>query len=112
MKVIVAGGRDFVPNLAHKNWLTEQLRNLNATEIVSGHARGADTFGEQMAHVLELNTTIFLAKWDLYGKKAGYLRNEEMAKYAVACILFPGGKGTQHMKDIATRYKLKVVEYG
>ena len=63
MKVIVAGGRDFVPSLAHKNWLTEQLRNLNATEIVSGHARGADTFGEQMAHVLELNTTIFPAKW-------------------------------------------------
>ena len=51
----------------------------------------------------------FPAKWGQYGKRAGYLRNEEMANYATHCICFWDGesKGTKHMIDIAEREKLE-----
>ena len=44
-------------------------------------------------------------------KDINEILNEEMAKYADACILFPGGKGTQHMKDIATASGMRVITY-
>jgi hypothetical protein len=48
--------------------------------------------------------------WDIFGKSAGYKRNEEMAKVADACVIFWDGKskGTKHMIDIAKKYKLKL----
>lgn len=54
------------------------------------------------------------ADWSL-GKRSGYIRNEEMAKIAHACIAFHDGEspGTGHMIDLAKKYnlKLKVVNY-
>ena len=48
--------------------------------------------------------------WDLYGKKAGYMRNEEMAKVADGAIIFWDGesKGTKHMIDLCKKFKLKL----
>jgi hypothetical protein len=48
--------------------------------------------------------------WDLFGKKAGYMRNEEMAKVADAAIIFWDGKskGSKHMIDISKKYNLKL----
>ena len=48
--------------------------------------------------------------WDIYGKKAGYMRNEEMAKVADALVVFWDGKskGTKHMIDIGKKFKLKI----
>ena len=62
---------------------------------------------------------IFPANWDLYGKKAGYLRNIEMANYALEkngmLFAFWDGlsKGTKHMIDIAKKCSLetRVVYY-
>ena len=53
-----------------------------ATGIVSGGARGVDKLGEQIADEQHIPVTKFLADWDNYGKGAGFIRNEEMAKYA------------------------------
>jgi len=111
MKVIVAGGRDFIPFTIHFDWLKDKLKELNATEEVSGCARGADTFGEQVASILYIPIKKFPPEWDIYGRSAGYRRNVEMANYADAVILFPGGKGTAHMKKIAEQKNLKVIEY-
>ena len=45
------------------------------------------------------------ANWDNYGKRAGFIRNSEMAEYADACIVFWNGssKGAKHMIDVAKR---------
>lgn len=56
------------------------------------------------------------ANWDLYGKSAGYRRNEDMAKYAKedtnigVLIAFWDrvSKGTKHMIDLANKYRLRV----
>ena len=111
MKVIIAGGRDFIPEPKHKSWLYRVLSQIEATTVICGMAKGADTFGMKVALELGLTVLRFPANWDLHGKSAGRIRNEEMAKVADACILFPGGKGTAHMKSIAEYYVLTVIEY-
>ena len=52
----------------------------------------------------------FKADWVKYGKAAGPIRNEEMAKYADACIVFWDGKspGAKSMIALAKKYELKL----
>ena len=111
MKVIVAGGRDFIGTHVHEKWLKNTLTKMNATHVISGMARGADMFGFNVAKKLGYKTIEFPADWNMYGKSAGYKRNLAMAEFGEAVILFPGGKGTQHMKNIAIEKDLKIIEY-
>jgi hypothetical protein len=111
LKVIIAGGRDFAPRRKHRAWLLNQLKELGANIIVCGMAKGADLYGKSIAEEFNLGLLEFPARWNEFGKSAGYKRNVEMARVADACILFPGGKGTEHMKNIANQYGLKVIEY-
>lgn len=110
MKVIIAGGRDFKDYNRLKEVCDKILINQNKIEIVSGTAGGADTLGERYAQEKGYEVKKFPAKWDEYGKKAGYLRNQEMGEYADGLIAFWDGqsKGTKHMIDIANKKGLKV----
>ena len=113
MKVIIAGGRDFdnydnLGSFFNKCLDFSNLR-LNELEIVSGTARGADKLGERYADKIKVKVKQFPANWDAHGKAAGYIRNEEMAKYADCLIAFWDGKskGTKHMIDLALKHKLE-----
>ena len=115
-KVIVAGGRDFGNfELLYRKLDTYLANKLPEVTIVSGMARGADTLGVRYAQDRQLTVAKFPAEWKRYGKSAGYIRNQEMAKEADALIAFWDGKsrGTKHMIDIATDKGLlvKVVRY-
>ena len=106
MKLIIAGSREFTDY----KLLTETMAvgGLNAdivATVVSGCARGADRLGEKWAVAHGIPIARFPANWDSYGKRAGYVRNSEMAEYADACIVFWNGssKGTKHMIDVANR---------
>lgn len=111
MKVIVAGGRNYKPDINAERWLADMLLSNNTKEVVSGTCTGADVFGEVVAEMLGINIKRFYPEWKKYGKMAGPFRNEKMAKYADMCILFPGGKGTLNMKVHAKHYGLKIIEY-
>lgn len=114
-KVIVAGGRDFADYDLLKSKLDNLLVDRHPVEIVSGTARGADKLGEFYAKRTQLALALFPADWDLYGKSAGYRRNEEMADYADALVAFWDGKsrGTKHMIDLANKsgIQVRVVNY-
>jgi hypothetical protein len=114
-KVIVAGGRDFSDYDLLKSKLDNLLVDRDPVEIVSGTARGADKLGEFYAKRTQLAVALFPANWDLYGKSAGYRRNEEMAEYADALVAFWDGKsrGTKHMIDLANKsgIQVRVVNY-
>lgn len=105
MKWIIAGTRTF----NDYKLLTEACNQYigSSDEIVSGTAKGADRLGEHYAIEQNLYLTKFPANWDLYGKKAGYLRNVEMGEYADAAIIFWDGqsKGAQHMINIMKNLK-------
>ena len=86
MKVIVAGSRTFYnfELVEHTLMMYFKEHNLHRAdiEIVSGTAKGADKLGEQFAAKYNLKLTKFPADWDQFGKRAGILRNIEMANYA------------------------------
>ena len=115
-RVIIAGGRDFKDYDLLKTKLNKILSNISTPiVIVSGKARGADSLGEKYENEMGYEVAEFPANWDKYGKRAGYIRNEEMAKYAEACVCFWDGKskGTKHMIDLADKHnlKLRVIRY-
>jgi hypothetical protein len=112
MKVIIAGGRDFDDYEKLRTYCDHILEDQTDIEIVSGTAKGADHLGERYAIEKGYKTTRFPADWSK-GKSAGYIRNEEMAKYGDALIAFWNGKskGTGHMIDLAEKYKLKIRIY-
>lgn len=120
LRVIIAGSREFNDyELLKKSAIeiiTKKTMLPDLTRIVSGGARGADTLGERFANEMGLEITRFIPDWDGLGKRAGYVRNAEMAKFAVEdnndglLIAFWDGKsrGTKHMIDLANRYGLEV----
>jgi len=114
-KVIIAGGRDFSDYDLLSDKCDYYLAEKTNVEVVSGGAKGADKLGERYSKEKNLPVKIFLADWATLGKRAGFVRNEEMAEYADALIAFWDGdsKGTKHMIDIAKEKGLsvKVVEY-
>ena len=111
MRCIIAGGRDFKPTEEHKSWVIDKIHKHGITEIVSGGARGADYFGEKVGKECNLKITVFNAEWNRYGRSAGPRRNKEMAIYADACILFPGGRGTLSMEREAKKRDLVLLKY-
>lgn len=123
LRVIIAGSRDFddFPKLMNNCIdilfkITDQHSDLDKIRIVSGTARGADQLGEQYAKITGYKVSRFPADWDGLGKRAGYVRNAEMAKFAVAdgncgvLIAFWDCKsrGTKHMVDLAEKNGLEI----
>lgn len=60
--------------------------------LVSGGARGVDTWAEDQARIAGWHTDILPAKWDLYGKAAGMMRNAELVQSCDYVYIFWDGK--------------------
>ena len=114
-RVIVAGGRDFFDYQLMEGRLNNILSQKENVVIVSGMANGADSLGIRYAREHKLLISYFPALWAQHGNRAGFIRNEEMAKNADACVCFWDGLsvGTEHMIETAKRMnlKLRVVNY-
>lgn len=109
-RVIIAGSRKFSDYQKLKENCDRILREKLEDEeccviIVSGHAQGADTLGEQYARERGLQLDAHPADWKKYGRSAGVIRNKEMAENADALIAFPQegeeNRGTRNMVKIA-----------
>lgn len=115
MKIIIAGGRNFIDYTKLCESCDDALQLLDDIEIVSGTAKGADSLGEEYAKEKGYKITRFPADWDKHGKSAGYKRNAEMAEYADGLIAFWDykSKGTRNMIDLADKFnlKIKIVRY-
>lgn len=84
MKTIIAGPRDY---FTYKSLLAALERiDWEITEVVSGCARGVDSMGERWAKEHDIPIKKFPPDWNKYGKKAGFLRNRQMAKYGDALL--------------------------
>ena len=111
VKVIIAGSRSF----NDYKLLIEEVQSILVNpdtfwEIVSGTSKGADKLGERFAKDFNFKLSKFPAKWNIYGKAAGPVRNEKMAKYADILIAFWDGdsSGTKNMIELANKYNLEV----
>ncbi|MBZ0089601.1 MAG: DUF2493 domain-containing protein [Thermoanaerobaculia bacterium] len=110
IRVIIAGGRDYRPTPRDRERTVRLLQALGATHVVSGMARGVDTWGEDLA--AELGLLLFPADWPTRGRRAGWLRNLEMSRNADAVITLAGGRGTAMMRTIARQSGLPHFDLG
>jgi predicted Rossmann-fold nucleotide-binding protein len=120
MKTIIAGGRN--NHLSEDD--KEYLKTLGITHVISGGATGIDTDAISWAVENNIPYTEMKAEWENIdhpkavirtrkdGKKydvtAGFRRNVAMAEIAEACVVFPGGNGTKHMKETAQKKGLTI----
>lgn len=102
MKVVIAGSRIFRGEESYKI-LRDAMDSLglDITEVVSGHAHGADRLGERYAAERGLPVKRFIPEWrpgGEYDPQAGFKRNVEMACYGDYLVAFDmGTAGTGHM---------------
>ena len=112
MKVLVCGGRDYDNReelYAVLDWIDCSWEGPGTfgpiTVIISGHARGADSLAEQWAKDREVSLEIYPAEWDVYGKSAGFMRNQQMIDEGLPdlVVAFSGGKGTVNMIKLSNQ---------
>jgi hypothetical protein len=88
MILIVSGSRDFCDKDFIYDRLDRLLRNKPPSLIIEGGARGVDSIARQYALDRGIAVATFHANWDKFGKRAGILRNESMAKVGTHLIAF------------------------
>ncbi len=106
MKLAVVGSRTFNDYDLLKRKLDVIHEKKVITCIISGGAKGADSLAEKWSKENSIETLIFKPDWDKYGKRAGFLRNEDIIKSSDAVIAFWDGisHGTKHDIDLAKKY--------
>jgi len=110
MRVLVCGGRDFVPGPGDYAVLAGYL--MPGSTLIHGGARGADRFAAGFAKGLGLDVECFPADWSLHGRAAGPIRNAKMLEEGCPDVVlaFPGGRGTADMVKQARAAGVKVIE--
>lgn len=112
-RVIIAGCRDFDDYELLKEKCDYFLQDEKKEDVViiSGHASGADAFGERYAQERGFQLETYPADWKAHGRAAGPIRNARMASAANALIAFWDGKsrGTKNVIETAKNHNLKVV---
>lgn len=111
MRVIVCGSR----NWTDREQIAHRLSELpGTTTIVHGAAKGADQIAHQEGQKLGLLLEPHPADWGALGKRAGVIRNMEMAYLgADLCIAFWDGRsaGTRDMVDRAEAQGIPIELY-
>ena len=112
-RVIIAGTRtfdDYGLLCRHTDYKLSKIRMERRIVIVSGAAKGADALGEEYARARGYKLVRYPADWERYGKAAGPIRNDLMARNADALIAYWDGKssGTLNMIETARNYGLKI----
>ena len=113
MKLAVIGSRDFDNYGLVKEVLNQYKDKVSL--VISGGANGADTLGEKWAKENGLDIIVFPADWKMYGKRAGFVRNNDIIYTCDVCVAFWDGqsKGTEDSIRKATSMgkELVVINY-
>jgi hypothetical protein len=95
MKIAIIGSRE--KYLADPTAVRRQVLGFVAdlprdTTIVSGGARGVDSYAAEAARIAGLTFELLLADWDKYGKSAGAIRNKLVIDAADRIVAFWDGE--------------------
>lgn len=112
MRLLVCGGRDFRDKpmaFAVLSWLR---KSYDEFVIIQGGANGADALARDWCRANGVQFITEFARWDLWGKRAGPIRNADMLhKHNPEMVLaFPGGTGTADMVRRSRKAGLIVME--
>jgi len=106
MKLAIIGSRTAIDYSLLLRVINEYFPS-KITEVVSGGAKGADSLGAKFAKDNNIKLVEFLPDWDKYGKRAGFVRNQDIIEYADKVLGIWDGvsKGTANSLSIAKRLK-------
>ena len=101
MKVLICGSRTISDSAVVLKAVAQS--GIRPTHIISGGARGVDRLASQYAASRGIEFTEYLADWNKYGKRAGFVRNYVMVGAAEAVIAVWDGtsRGTKHSIEYA-----------
>ncbi len=109
MKLAIIGSRNC------KNIKIEEHLKYIPDTIISGGARGADTYAREFANKHNLKLIEFLPEYEKYGKGAPLVRNKLIVEQCDCLIAFWDGKshGTKFTIDYARQMgkPIKIVNY-
>lgn len=113
-KVLVCGGRDYTDREKLYRILDVQRSRIGPDMLViNGGAPGADTLAREWAVDRKVDHLTLYAKWEVYGRSAGPIRNRLMAKKKPRLVLafhtdIDKSKGTRDMIRVAEKLNIKV----
>jgi hypothetical protein len=112
MKLAIVGSRN--PGISYSKFEELLLAEINlgeVTQIVSGGAKGIDTFAKLFAGKHHIPLMEFLPKYAAYGKYATLRRNTEIVREANVVVAFPtaDSKGTLHSMSEAKRLGKRLI---
>lgn len=113
MRVAVIGSRTYTDT----QFIFDNLDKIDDKRgidfIVSGGARGADIRSRWWANNKSKQLLEFLPNWNMYGKSAGFIRNEKIVDNADLVLAFWDGesKGTKHSIDLAIKKNIRIITF-
>ena len=114
-RILITGSRVWTDKNRIKEALTRLVRNFDGDYVVliSGACpTGADALCEEVWNEWKYPVERHPADWDTHGKKAGFVRNADMANLgADVCVGFlkNNSKGTKMMIDLAKKKGIPTV---
>lgn len=107
MKVAVAGSRNLCVEIP-ENCIPE-----NATQIITGGARGIDLSAREYGRKHNIQVLEILPEYDLYGRSAPLKRNDIIIKLSDTVVVFWDGKsrGTKYVIDKCRKVNKPVCVY-
>jgi hypothetical protein len=95
-RLLVCGGRTYADRERLYYVLDAYHKKFGISVLIHGAARGADSLAAEWAHNRGVDSRSYPANWQLYGRRAGFVRNAQMLEEGKPddVIAFPGGKGT------------------
>jgi hypothetical protein len=110
MRLLVSGDRNW--EWENRHIILQEIKDLSPAIIIHGGARGVDYIAGKVGDFLNIETIVYPAEWDTYGKAAGPIRNLQMIKEGKPDFILgfhtdiENSKGTKHMINQAIRYKI------
>jgi hypothetical protein len=115
IKILICGSRSFTDENYFNKYLTHFFNYIKSKTdeeliIVSGKAKGPDSFAIDFAIKNNIKLEEYPADWDKYGKSAGFIRNKEMVSVSNITIAFFDGisKGTKDSIELSEKKGIPV----
>lgn len=113
--LLICGSRNYNNYSEFEKITNLVLKNQKDVTIVSGGAKGADKLAERYCCIKNIKIFIFNAKWDKYGKSAGFIRNAEMIDFireknnnGVLAFWDMESNGTKHTIESAKKNNIQI----
>ena len=104
-RALVCGDRNWTNREAIIAWLSK-LKDWGYDTVIEGEAKGADSIARDEAKEMGFEVIGFPAKWDLYGKAAGPIRNRQMLVEGKPDLVLAFHSDIQHSKGTASMLRL------